>query len=110
MLPSETCSKVDQSSHGINNKLKLLKELLLHERAEVARHDLLDLQSKSGDLEQGCQHVRLDGRNGGGDHKHRGVGGGGAKLFYPQVDGDELGDGGDTTPSTQAIGFCPDPM
>jgi hypothetical protein len=34
---------VDLSSYGIDNRLKLLKDLLLHERAEVARHDLLDL-------------------------------------------------------------------
>jgi hypothetical protein len=76
---------VDLSSHGIDNRLKLLKDLLLHERAEVARHELLDLHSKGGDLEQACQHVRLDGRSGGGDHKHHGVDGGGARLLYPLV-------------------------
>ena len=78
--------KVDRSSHGVDNRLRLLKDLLLHERAEVALHDLLDLHLKGDDLEQACQHVRLEGRSGGGDHRHRGVGGGDwARPLYPRV-------------------------
>ena len=76
--------KVDPSSHGVDNRLRLLKDLLLHERAEVALHDLLNLHLKDDDLEQACQHARLEGRNGGGDHRHCGVGvGDGAKPLYP---------------------------
>ena len=84
--------KVDPSSHGVDNRLRLLKDLLLHERAEVALHDL---------LKQACQHVRLEGRSGGGDHRHCGVcGGDGAKPLYPLGgDGVALGGGGYTTPA-----------
>ena len=30
-------------SHGVDNRLRLLKDLLVHEAGEVALHDLLDL-------------------------------------------------------------------
>ena len=36
-------------------------------------------------LPQACEHVRLDGRSGGGDHNHLGVGADGARLLYPLV-------------------------
>ena len=65
--------KVDPSSHGIDNRLRLLKDLLLHERAEVALHDLLNLHLEDDDLEQACQHARLEGCKGVGNHKHCGV-------------------------------------
>jgi hypothetical protein len=37
-------------SHGIDNRFRLLKDLLVHEAGEVALHDLLDLQHDGGDL------------------------------------------------------------
>ena len=37
-------------SHGVDNRLRLLKDLLVHEAGEVALHDLLDLQHDGGDL------------------------------------------------------------
>ena len=42
--------KVDPSSHRVDDGLRLLEDLLLHERGEVALHDLLDLHLKGGDL------------------------------------------------------------
>ena len=39
--------KVDPSSHRVDDRLRLLEDLLLHERGEVALHDLLDLHLKS---------------------------------------------------------------
>ena len=93
--------KVESSSHGVDNRLRLFKDLLLHERVEVALQDLLNLHLEDDDLEQACQHARLEGRKGGGDHKHCGVGvGDGAKPLYPfGGDGVALGGGGDTTPA-----------
>jgi hypothetical protein len=37
-------------SHGVDNRFRLLKDLLVHEAGEVALHDLLDLQHDGGDL------------------------------------------------------------
>jgi hypothetical protein len=37
-------------SHGVDNRLRLLKDLLVHEAGEVALHDLLDLQHDGRDL------------------------------------------------------------
>ena len=42
--------KVDPSSHRVDDGLRLLEDLLLHERGEVALHDLLDLHFEGGDL------------------------------------------------------------
>ena len=42
--------KVDPSSHRVDDGLRLLEDLLLHERGEVALHDLLDLHLEGGDL------------------------------------------------------------
>jgi hypothetical protein len=37
-------------SHSVDDRLRLLKDLLLHEAGEGALHDLLDLQHDGGDL------------------------------------------------------------
>ena len=42
--------KVDPSSHRVDDGLRLLEDLLLHEGGEVALHDLLDLHLEGGDL------------------------------------------------------------
>ena len=42
--------KVDPSSHRVDDRLRLLEDLLLHEGGEVALHDLLDLHLEGGDL------------------------------------------------------------
>ena len=82
MLPFHLLQlKVDSSSHGVDNRLRLLIDLL-HERIEVALHDLLNPQLKED--EQACQHERLEGRKGVGNHKHCGVSvGDGVKLLNP---------------------------
>lgn len=41
---------VDTSSHGVDNRVWLLEDLLLHEVLVVSLHDLLDLQEKLVDL------------------------------------------------------------
>ncbi len=42
--------EVDAAPHGVDHRLGLLEDLLLHERREVALHDLLDLHLQSRDL------------------------------------------------------------
>ena len=42
--------KVDASPHGVENRLWLLEDLLLHEVLVVALHDLLQLHLERGDL------------------------------------------------------------
>ena len=42
--------KVDSASHSVDNRLRLLEYLLLHEGGEVALHDLLHLHLERGDL------------------------------------------------------------
>ena len=99
MLPFHLLQlKVDSSSHGVDNRLRLFIDLL-HERIEVALHDLLNPQLKED--EQACQHERLEGRKGVGNHKHWGVSvGDGAKLLNPfGDDGVALVGGGDTIPT-----------
>ena len=44
------CVKVDSAPHGVDHRLGLLVDLLLHERGEVPLHDLLDLHLKSRDF------------------------------------------------------------
>ena len=83
MLPFHLLQlKVESSSHGVDNRLRLFKDLLLHERIEVALHDLLNPHLKED--EQACQHERLEGRKGVGNHNHCGVSvGDGVKLLNP---------------------------
>ncbi len=42
--------EVDPASHGVDDGLWLLEDLLLHEGGEVALHDLLDLHLEGGHL------------------------------------------------------------
>ena len=42
--------EVDPASHGVDDRLWLLEDLLLHEGGVVALHDLLDLHLEGGDL------------------------------------------------------------
>ena len=42
--------KVDPASHGVDDRLWLLEDFLLHEGGVVALHDLLDLHLEGGDL------------------------------------------------------------
>ena len=100
MLPFHLLQfKVESSSHGVDNRLRLFKDLLLHERIEVALHDLLNPHLE--DDEQACQHERLEGRKGVGNHNHWGVSvGDGVKLLNPfGDDGIALVGGGDTIPA-----------
>lgn len=46
--------KVNASSHGVDNRLGLLKDFLLHEGGEVALHDLLDLHLEGCDFTGMC--------------------------------------------------------
>ena len=86
MLPFHLLQlKVESSSHGVDNRLRLFIDVLLHDRIEAALHDLLNPHLKED--EQACQHERLEGRKGVGNHKHCGVSvGNDAKLLNPFVD------------------------
>ena len=50
MVPYLLQFKVDPAPHGVDHGLRLLEDLLLHERVEVALHDLHDLHFQGGDL------------------------------------------------------------
>ena len=59
--PDRHVVEVDPSSHGVEDRLRLLEDLLQHERVERALHDLLNLHLEGRDLTEIGPLLRLTG-------------------------------------------------
>ena len=57
--PDRHVVEVDPSSHGVEDRLRLLEDLLQHERVERALHDLLNLHLEGRDLTEIGPLLRL---------------------------------------------------